>query len=140
MTEDNMMTKSKLYFAYGANINIESMSYRCPYAEPVRTLMLRDWELVFYNHANIEHKKGAVVPGVLWDVTEYCEESLDAFEGFPLYYTKRTWEQDGIEFFFYEMGEFRNGTPSTSYLDNIQEGYNQWGITCDLYANNAIIA
>lgn len=130
------MHKTKLYFAYGANINLESMAFRCPDATPVKPLMLRDWELVFYSHATIEQMSGAVAPGVLWKITPHCEQTLDIFEGFPTYYTKRTWNQDGLEFFFYEMAHFRQGHPSVQYIDNILEGYDQWGIKYDRYATN----
>lgn len=116
------------YFAYGANINKESMLIRCPQAVALKPVALRGWDLKFYSHANIEPKRKAVVHGVLWDLTEECIESLDLFEGFPVYYKRRNWQQDGDRFFFYEMNMFRKGTPSRSYVSDIMEGYKQWGL------------
>lgn len=119
---------SNLYLAYGANINIEGMRYRCPDAVPVKTIMLREWQLEFFNHATIRQTKNAVVPGVIWSLTPRCETSLDIFEGYPYYYNKRTWIQDELQFFFYVMNNEKLGTPSSGYVNNIREGYQQWGL------------
>jgi hypothetical protein len=63
---------------------------------------------------------------VLWELTRECEQALDVFEGYPSYYTKRTWHQDGQWFFFYEMTDPKSGTPSEGYIRGIAMGYNQW--------------
>ena len=121
--------KNKLYFAYGANMHPKSMQHRCPNATPVKQVDLRDWELKFYNHATILPKTGAAVPGVLWTVTDDCEYNLDCFEGYPTYYTKQTWIQDGVEFFFYEMTpENSSGTPGYVYVSDIAASYKHWNI------------
>jgi len=117
---------TNLYFAYGANMHPDAMSWRCPKAQASQAVILRDWELRFYSHATIEPKKGATVAGVLWEITEVCEQSLDAFEGFPNYYTKRTWIQDGRQFFFYEMTSPKSGRPNQGYVLDIAESYAFW--------------
>ena len=114
-----------LYFAYGANMNIESMAFRCPAARPVQTLCMRDWRLRFYSHATIEPCVGAEVAGVLWQITPECEVALDIFEGHPVYYTKRVWQQDGQEFFFYEM-QYPQGHSSPGYIKDIARSYGVW--------------
>jgi gamma-glutamylcyclotransferase (GGCT)/AIG2-like uncharacterized protein YtfP len=103
------MLEQQLYFAYGANMHPENMSWRCPQALARGAVVLRDWELKLYSHATIEQRRGASVGGVLWEITPDCELSLDAFEGYPSYYTKRTWIQDGVQFFFYEMTDPKSG-------------------------------
>ena len=115
-----------LYFAYGANMHPGQMAWRCPDARAHQAFILRDWELKFYCHATIEPKKGAEVAGVLWTITDACEQSLDAFEGFPSYYTKRTWIQDGVQFFFYEMTDPKSGRPSAGYVQDIRDSYEFW--------------
>jgi gamma-glutamylcyclotransferase (GGCT)/AIG2-like uncharacterized protein YtfP len=120
------MTQHNLYFAYGANMHPGQMAWRCPDAQAHRAFILRDWQLKFYCHDTIEPKKGAEVAGVLWTITEECEQSLDAFEGFPSYYTKRTWIQDGVQFFFYEMTDPKSGRPSAGYVADIQDSYEFW--------------
>lgn len=121
-----MVNAGTLYFAYGANINVEDMAFRCPNARAIGAFDLRDWQLEFYTHATIEQKPGAVTSGVIWNLTEECEAMLDRFEGYPTYYTKRTWCQDGHWFFFYEMTSPKSGTPSIGYIQGITEGYHTW--------------
>ena len=115
-----------LYLAYGANMHPGQMAWRCPNALASRAFVLRDWELKFYNHATIEPRRGAKVAGVLWEITPDCELSLDAFEGYPSYYTKRTWIQDDTQFFFYEMTSPKSGKPSEGYVLDIQDSYEFW--------------
>ena len=113
----------RLYFAYGANMNQENMAWRCPLASNPRPYVLQDWQLKFYTHATVEYSPGDSVWGILWDITRDCERSLDAFEGFPVYYTKRTWRQDRDKLFFYEMASYREGTPSQGYIEDIRQVY-----------------
>jgi gamma-glutamylcyclotransferase (GGCT)/AIG2-like uncharacterized protein YtfP len=107
------------------------MEWRCPKAQARGAFILRDWELKFYSHATIEPRKGAQVAGVLWEITEACEQSLDAFEGYPSYYTKRTWIQDGTQFFFYKMTSPKSGRPSPGYVADIRESYEFWCMPTD---------
>lgn len=123
-----MLVERQLYFAYGANMHPENMHWRCPHALARGAFTVRDWELKFYSHATIEPKKGSAVSGVLWEITPDCELSLDAFEGYPSYYTKRTWIQDGVQFFFYEMTDPKSGRPSPGYVQDIEESHQFWGI------------
>jgi gamma-glutamylcyclotransferase len=120
------MLERTLYFAYGANMHPGQMEWRCPDALAKQAFILRDWELRFYSHATIEQKPGAQVAGVLWEITPECESSLDAFEGFPNYYIKRTWIQDGVQFMFYEMTTPKSGQPSEGYVLDIAESYAFW--------------
>ena len=115
-----------LYLAYGANINADDMAWRCPQARPVGAFELRNWQLELYCHATIEPKSGSSVHGTMWELTPDCERALDIFEGYPSYYTKRTWYQDGHWFFFYEMTDPKSGTPSEGYIRGIANGYHQW--------------
>jgi gamma-glutamylcyclotransferase len=133
------MLENRFYFAYGANMNMDSMSWRCPNARPVGAFELRDWELEFYSHANIRPVTGSKVQGVLWSITEDCEQSLDAFEGFPDYYTKRSWIQDGRHIMFYEMADFKRGQPTLGYISDIRISYHYWHLPVQ-YLNEAVNA
>lgn len=123
---------TNLYFAYGANMHPGQMEWRCPKAQAKQAFILRNWQLQFYSHATIEHRTGAEVAGVLWEITPECEQSLDAFEGYPSYYTKRTWIQDGVQLFFYEMTAPRSGRPSEGYVLDIAESYAFWHLPREL--------
>lgn len=80
----------KLYFAYGSNINLEQMDYRCPDATVVGPVVLENYELLFRRggFATIEPKKGERVHGLLWSITPECERSLDLYEGYPRFYDR----------------------------------------------------
>mgnify|MGYP000255432933 CR=1 FL=1 len=48
------MGKKILYAAYGSNINLEQMAYRCPNSTVAGAAMLKGYELQFRYHATIE--------------------------------------------------------------------------------------
>lgn len=121
-----MLENTRLYLAYGANMNMESMSWRCPQARPVGAFELKDWQLEFYSHANIRPCTGSSVHGVLWAITEECEQHLDAFEGFPDYYIKKSWIQGDQHIMFYEMSDFKRGQPTLGYISDIRNSYHHW--------------
>ena len=118
----------KLYFAYGANLSLDSMAMRCPKARPFQSFYLRGWELGFATHATIRPNPGKVVPGALWRITDECEWNLDSFEGYPKYYTKRILGQDGYEFMVYIMNNPDYGTSYNGYIDLIEDGYQDWNL------------
>ena len=123
----------RYYFAYGANMAYASMKSRCPLAEPVEKLTLRGWRLDFGHHATIVRDPDSVCDGFVWKITEYCEDNLDAFEGYPSYYTKVYLEQDGLPFMAYEMVDMnRDASPMQSYIDLLRQGYNEWGLNHQL--------
>lgn len=118
----------KLYFAYGANLSREGMAYRCPDAVPYQKYTLRGWRLDFAHHATIVPHPGRSVEGALWKITDDCELSLDMFEGYPGYYSKRILAQDGREFMVYIMNPPLSGSPGPGYLDIIEQGYRDWNL------------
>jgi gamma-glutamylcyclotransferase (GGCT)/AIG2-like uncharacterized protein YtfP len=118
----------KLYFAYGANLNRESMSYRCPRARPIRALYLQDYCLEFATHATIRPESGAAVAGALWEITSACEHSLDQFEGYPVYYRKHWVQVAGEDIMFYAIPDARPSLPGAGYLTTIAEGYRDWNL------------
>ena len=120
------MENLKLYFAYGANLSLDSMAWRCPDAQPVTAFYLQDWRLELHCHATIRPSPGDHVAGALWQITPDCEASLDRFEGYPVYYRKQILAQDGIEFMVYIMNEPVSGRPGSGYVDLLAEGYQDW--------------
>lgn len=123
----------RYYFAYGANMAYASMKSRCPLAEPVEKLTLRGWRLDFGHHATIVRDPDSVCDGFVWKITEYCEDNLDAFEGYPSYYTKVYLKQDGLPFMAYEMVDIsRDASPMQSYIDLLRQGYNEWDLNHQL--------
>ncbi len=126
-----------LYFAYGSNINLGQMAYRCPDASVVGPVVLEGWELLFRRggFATIAPKEGETVQGLLWSITPECERSLDCYEGYPRFYDKkmvtvRDGEGRSLSVMAYIMdGRFQEPMlPTTDYYNGILEGYRQNGL------------
>lgn len=131
-----------LYFAYGSNMDLDQMEFRCPAAEVVGNVRLDGYRLTFCSRnpdsgvATILPQKGSHVDGVLWKITQDCEKSLDHYEGYPYLYGKETIHvqaEDGssYESMVYVMNApYKDcpARPSRFYLDGILEGCEQNGI------------
>lgn len=129
----------KYYIAYGSNLNVRQMKFRCPGARVVGTSVIRNYELLYKgsktgSYLTIEKKKGSVVPIAVWEVTADDEKRLDAYEGFPNFYYKKnmkiTLAETGkkINAFVYIMHEERRlGIPSQTYINICQFGYAVFG-------------
>ena len=84
----------KFYLAYGSNLNVEQMKYRCPGAVMIGKTYLEDYRITFRGNsrsgvANIEPRKGSRVPVGIWSITQTDEKALDRYEGFPFLYRKQ---------------------------------------------------
>lgn len=120
-----------LYCAYGSNMNLEQMDYRCPKSNVIANGELRGWELVFNVHADILETGNDedTVPVVVWDIDNSDWASLDMYEGYPDYYDRRgveVWFEDGTSdvAIVYVMADNRKGIcpPSRSYFDCVIKG------------------
>lgn len=132
----------RLYFAYGSNINLDQMAVRCPAAQVVGPVVLDGYELLFRGNrrgagvATIEPLADSQVYGLLWKLTQACEQSLDIYEGYPHLYGKedvivRTMDGQEVTVMAYIMtGELWRdpAIPSPSYYGGILEGYQQNGL------------
>lgn len=132
------------YFSYGMNTNLGSMAMRCPGAVSLGAARLPHYQFEFKNFATVTPKMGAETHGVLWEITDECEKSLDRLEGYPVYYGKIiVWvEHDGeiIPCMTYLMyPEEEPNYPSDSYVDMLTEGYEAHGIDVD-QINWALVA
>ena len=83
----------RYYLAYGSNLNVRQMAWRCPTAKAVGTAIIKDYELLFKGsksgaYLTIEPKVGAEVPVAVWSVEPSDEERLDVYEGYPTFYYK----------------------------------------------------
>ena len=133
--------KTKIYLAYGSNLNIAQMKYRCPKAKPIGTTELHGYELLFRGShecavATIEPKEGESVPVLLWKTTDTDEIALDHYEGFPHLYRKETvkviFNGKEVEAYVYIMNEGRPiNAPGCGYYATIREGYETFGFDVD---------
>ena len=127
------MTMSKLYVAYGSNLNLKQMAHRCPSATILGTGLLNNWELVYRgsmnnSYATIKRKSGSVVPVLLWNIDSEDEKKLDIYEGYPLHYFKKNVMVNvgGIRkkamVYIMDLCQLP-GKPSTTYINSIRQGY-----------------
>lgn len=130
------MKQERYYAAYGSNLSVGQMASRCPNAKIVGTAILENYELLFKGspgnaHATVEPCIGKQVPILIWAIDVRDEKRLDAYEGYPSYYTKTTCaiEVNGeIEnVMFYEMQpDFHFNIPSPRYFNIIRDGYKRF--------------
>ncbi len=134
--------KKRLYVAYGSNLNMRQMKYRCPTAELYATGTIEDHELQFKGHpssafATIAPKEGATVPVAVWEIQPEDEQALDRYEGYPSHYFKQdiSMEIDGEEVtaMVYIMNpKMQFGLPSPSYYQTVYEGYKDCELDTDV--------
>lgn len=133
----------RYYLAYGSNLNVRQMKFRCPTARVVGTAVIEDYELLFKgsksgSYLTIEPKEGSQVPVAVWEVLEQDELNLDRYEGFPTFYYKaemqvvmkgiRTGKERVRDAFVYIMHEDRpHGIPSWHYVETCASGYKTFG-------------
>ncbi|WP_028515222.1 gamma-glutamylcyclotransferase family protein [Ruminococcus flavefaciens] len=134
---------NKYYLAYGSNLNVRQMRYRCPEARIVGISVIKNYELLYKGsktgaYLTIEKKKGSLVPIAVWEVSDADESRLDIYEGFPDFYYKknvrlpvkliRNSKTKELDAFVYIMHEERKlGVPTTSYIRTCEEGYRNFG-------------
>ncbi|MDE6088892.1 MAG: gamma-glutamylcyclotransferase [Oscillospiraceae bacterium] len=131
----------KLYIAYGSNLNLEQMKYRCPNSKPIGTAMLQDYELEFRGVATIVPKKGVAVPVLLWQISPQDERNLDRYEGFPNLYRKETYEieldRHKVSGMAYVMNGGQIAAPNIHYYCTIAQGYRENHLNLE-YLNAAV--
>lgn len=131
------MKSVTLYIAYGSNLNLPQMAFRCPTAKVVGASEIKDYELLFRGGrkgsvATVEPLKGSSVPVLLWKLKERDLQALDRYEGYPSFYHKEILEVElkgrTIPAMVYIMNNGHPfGSPSDYYLNTIMEGYQSAG-------------
>ena len=134
--------KKQYYLAYGSNLDIDQMAWRCPTAQAVGVAVLKDWQLLFRgsksgSYLTIERKKGFEVPVGVWEIQPIDEAALDRYEGYPDFYYKKTLpvvmedfagKLHEVDALVYIMHEDRPlGVPSGAYVRICAKGYNDFG-------------
>lgn len=133
----------KYYLAYGSNLNVAQMQYRCPTAKPVGTARLNNHCLVFKgsktgSYLTVEPQSDSYVPLGVWEVETDDEYSLDRYEGYPIFYFKAELaisvtgfdgtDKGTVKGFIYIMNQHsRYGVPTNIYLNTCISGYKSFG-------------
>ena len=121
-----------IYLAYGSNIHIGQMQFRCPTAEVLGTSTLHGYRLVFNGVATIEPDPNRSVPVLLWDIKPADEIPLDRYEGYPQLYRRETVQVElngkTVDAMVYIMNSKGIAPPSPFYYDVIRKGYEMNGL------------
>ena len=138
----------RYYIAYGSNLNVYQMKFRCPNARIIGTAVVPNYELLFKgsktgSYLTIEPKDGSCVPVAVWETTAGDELALDRYEGYPTFYYKKelvlpikgikTGKVRNRKVYVYIMHEDRPiGIPLKSYVRTCIEGYYNFGFDIDV--------
>ena len=140
MTEKTFKT---IYAAYGSNMSIEQMAFRCPNAKVIGTGEIKNYRLMFKgdlprSYATIEEEEGYSVPVVLWELTPADEVALDRYEGAPHKYYKKIFEVETAEgtmknVMAYVMNEsYPLNPPDSHYYAGIFNAYENFKIDTEI--------
>lgn len=130
--------RKKLYLAYGSNLNMEQMQWRCPDSKVYGETDLQNYKMTFRSHntrggvANIEPHRGTIVKALVWEISERDERSLDRYEGYPWLYTKKVIDvkvgDETVQAMVYVMTtRYKLAAPAPSYVNIIEQGYRDCG-------------
>ena len=127
---------TKIYLAYGSNLNHQQMAERCPNANYLGSTELKDWRLIFKSVATIEKELGKYVPVGIFQITNECEKALDIYEDYPHLYDKKDLDVilDGSQvtaMTYVMVGKYGIAPPSKKYFNVISEGYKNCGLNSD---------
>ena len=132
------MKKTKLYAAYGSNLNHAQMRERCPEAKYLGSAMLKNQNLLFcgqpdHSFATIKTMAGKEVPIGLWEISARDERALDRYEGYPHFYHKTvlpvTLDGEEVHAMVYIMDlAMPAGLPSVMYYNIVEKGYRDCGL------------
>ena len=126
------MQKKQLYIAYGSNINLEQMAYRCSHSKVAGTSEIKNFELEFRGVATIVPKENASVPVLIWKLDERDLSTLNQYEGWSRLYRqeKMEFELNGKTFegMAYLMNYGKIAPPSQEYYNTILQGYRENGL------------
>jgi len=113
--------------AYGSNLNLGQMKYRCPKARQLGSFYLPNYQLVFRGVADIEPTKDSdsLLPIGIWQITEECEATLDIYEGVKRELYRKEYI-NGI--LTYRMNSTEIYPPSKDYFTSILVGYSNFGL------------
>ena len=129
---------SRFYLAYGSNLNLRDMSYRCKKAIPIGSTVLTNYRLVYkgpadgYAYLTIEPSKDSLVPVGIFNISFFDELRLNKYEGYPELYYKEHFpiniESKEAKALIYIMKDnFDYHLPNDQYIDTCMMGYDYFG-------------
>lgn len=128
----------KYYLAYGSNLNLDQMSYRCPTAKPIGKTILKDYRLVYkgksddYAYLTIEKCEDSSVPLGIFEISYFDMLSLDIYEGYPTFYSKcyipiKIGNKTKKALIYVMNENFDYHLPKLKYIETCLKGYKCFG-------------
>ena len=137
----------KIYVAYGSNLDVAQMAWRCPSAKKLGSGMLEGWELIYRRsysgaYATIRKAPGKYVPVGLWKISAQNERALDRYEGYPSFYQK--YDVDALVsggktvtgMVYIMRPDAVPGYPTEWYIDTIYRGYQDFDLDARFLADS----
>lgn len=136
------------YLAYGSNLNLYQMNFRCPSSKVIGSTILRDYRLVYkgtddnFAYLTIEKHECSKVPLGLFELSDIDILSLDQYEGYPELYSKKYMPikvGNKINYaLIYIMNDgYDYHIPDIDYISTCIDGYNDFGFDMNIL-NNAL--
>ena len=119
--------KTKLYFAYGMNLDHDHMREACPTAIPIGPRRIDGYRVEYRCFANIvESDPDDCVWGGCWAIDAKAEECLDYIEVYPDLYDKIY--IDGMLTYQMIKDKYPLMEPTVEYLKTVQRGLADFGL------------
>jgi gamma-glutamylcyclotransferase (GGCT)/AIG2-like uncharacterized protein YtfP len=118
-----------LYFAYGSNLSLSQMNFRCPSNSKIGIGVLEGfrWIISKRGYANVVKSSSDFVLGVVYKITKFDKSRLSAFEGVH----KRSYDEKQLEISIDGVGHdcliyidpiIAEGIPDENYISKINNG------------------
>lgn len=128
----------RFYLAYGSNLNLRDMSYRCKKAIPIGSTVLMNYRLVYkgsidgYAYLTIEPSKDSLVPVGIFNISFFDELRLNKYEGYPELYYKEHFpinigNKEAKALIYIMKDNFDYHLPNDKYIDTCMMGYDYFG-------------
>lgn len=128
----------RFYLAYGSNLNLRDMSYRCRKAIPIGSTVLTNYRLVYkgsadgYAYLTIEPSKDSLVPVGIFNISFFDELRLNKYEGYPELYYKEHFpinigNKEAKALIYIMKDNFDYHLPNDQYIDTCMMGYDYFG-------------
>lgn len=122
----------RYYLAYGSNLNIKEMSFRCPNSMIIDKGLLSGYKLCFKKYLTIEKDDLSCVPIAIYKVSNSDKIRLDKYESYPDFYHIKDINVviDGKQYkcFTYIMNDgYKHMLPTFEYFKRCIVGYIEYG-------------
>ena len=137
-TESNI-----IYFAYGANIDIDYMAQVCPSAKIINFVYLPDYSIIFSGYSEVEEssvsnlikKNKTATPGILYSMTSFDLRTLEGLDSSVEYYASncspKSFDGKLYSAITHKHKNFTCRPPTEDYFNIIMAAYKELGFNIE---------